>query len=110
VVSTATGVIQSITSHLGDYGRKYTAIAIKTDESGMNGMRQFNEASKQIDRQTLIDFLTGAPGAPDLDKLANAKKPIHTIVVYGGDTDLLVDTNLYVLKSRTNAVNRAFTR
>jgi Na+-translocating ferredoxin:NAD+ oxidoreductase subunit C len=104
VVSTATGVIQSISSHLGDYGRKYTAIAIKTDNRD-EWDETFSETARQIDRQALIDFLTGAPGAPDLDKLANAKKPIHTIVVYGGDTDLLVDTNLYVLKSRTNAVN-----
>jgi Na+-translocating ferredoxin:NAD+ oxidoreductase subunit C len=104
VVSTATGVIQSIASHLGDYGRKYTAIAIKTD--GRDEWDEtFSEVSKQIDRQTLIAFLAGVPGAPDLEKLTNAKKPIHTIVVYGGDTDLLVDTSLYVLKSRTDAVN-----
>jgi Na+-translocating ferredoxin:NAD+ oxidoreductase subunit C len=105
VVATVTGIIRSVTPHLGDYGRKYTAIAI-APESRDEWDDQFGEACKQIDRQALIDFLTSAPGAPPLEKLADPKKPVHTIVIYGGDTDLLVDTNLYVLKSQTATVNQ----
>jgi electron transport complex protein RnfC len=36
----------------------------------------------------------------------DADKPIDTIIIYGGNTDLLVETSLYVLKSQTAAVNQ----
>lgn len=104
-MATVTGTIKSVTPHLGDYGRKYTAIAIAPEPQD-EWDEAFAEACKQMDRQTLIDFLCGAPGAPALDKLADPKKPIDTIVIYGGDTDLMVDTNLYVLKAQTDAVNQ----
>jgi electron transport complex protein RnfC len=31
--------------------------------------------------------------------------PVHTIVIYGGNADLLIDTSLYVLKNNAEAVN-----
>jgi Na+-translocating ferredoxin:NAD+ oxidoreductase subunit C len=105
VVATATGTIQSVAPHLGDYGRKYTAVTI-TPEPRDEWDDQFAQGCQQPDRQLLIDFLASAPGAPGLDKLANTKKPVDTIVIYGGDTDLLVDTNLYILKSQTDMVNK----
>lgn len=105
VIATATGVIQSVAPHLGDYGRKFTAITI-APEGADEWDEQFAEASRQADRQLLIDYLCNVPGAPALDKLGDPKKPVDTIVIYGGDTDLLVDTNLYILKSQTAMVNQ----
>jgi electron transport complex protein RnfC len=105
VVSSVTGTISAITGMIGDYGRKYTAVTItakKTDEWD----EQFTDASRNPSLETLIDYLSTAPGGPDLAKLADPKHPIHTIVLYGGDTDLLVETNLYVLKSRIDAVEK----
>lgn len=104
VLSTVTGTIQTLTPHIGDYGRKHTAITIAT-ESVDEWDDQFARLREQISLPVMIDHLCGAPGAPALDKLAKTGKPIHTIIIYGGDTDLLVDSNLYALKSQTTAVD-----
>lgn len=99
VVSSVTGTIKEVSAHLGDYGKKFTAITIETDPSEEQD-DQFAEASEDMTLQTLVDHLVGAPGNPSLERIFDAATPIHTVVVYGGDTDLLVDTNLYVLKGR----------
>lgn len=99
VVSSVTGTISAVASHLGDYGRKSTAITIKVDKTD-DPDGAFTEAVDTPDLKTVIDYLSSAPGGGQWAKLADEQKPIHTIVIYGGDADLLVDTNLYVLKSR----------
>jgi electron transport complex protein RnfC len=94
VVSSATGTIASVSPYVGDYGRNYTAIGIAVDASD-----QWDEGFSTVsDSQTLVDYFSTAPGGGDFSLLTNEKKPIHTIVIYGGDTDLLVGTNLHVLK------------
>jgi H+/Na+-translocating ferredoxin:NAD+ oxidoreductase subunit C len=105
VVCSVTGAISAIGSQFGDYGRRYTAVTIKTEKTDAwdDG---FTEAAKTPDMQTLIDYLSTAPGGADLSRLADTRHPISTIVIYGGDTDLLVETNLYVLKSRLEAVEK----
>jgi electron transport complex protein RnfC len=105
VVSSVTGTISSVSSHLGNYGHKFTAIAI-TPEARDEWDDQFSQACGQMDLKTLVDYLASAPGAPPLEKLGQTDKPIHTVVIYGGDTDLLVDTSLYVLKSRIEEINK----
>lgn len=105
VISSVTGTIQGVSAYSGDYGRKYTAIVIKPDKTDELD-DQFAVARQAPTLQTLIDYFSSAPGAAPLAKLANPKKPIHTIIVYGGDTDLLVESNLYILKSRIEHVNR----
>ncbi|MDA8140491.1 MAG: 4Fe-4S dicluster domain-containing protein [Desulfobacteraceae bacterium] len=105
VVSSVTGTIQAIGPYMGDYGRKYTAVTIaaQTEDQWSD---QFAKTAEPLNIKTLADFLTTAPGAPPLDKIAKAPKPIHTVVIYGGDTDLLVDTNLFVLKSQLPAIEK----
>jgi electron transport complex protein RnfC len=105
VISTVTGTIKGLSAHLGDYGRKFTAITIAVDPKD-EWDDQFAQARDSLTLQTLVEHLAGAPGAPPLEKIANAKHPLHTIVVYGGDTDLLVDTSLYVLKSQMAAIEQ----
>ena len=102
IVASASGTICAINTWLGDYGRKYTAITIETE-----GQDQWDDQFAQVCGQpslaTAIDYLCTAPGAPDLNCLND--KPIDTIIVYGGDTDLLVETNVHALKSRLTTVN-----
>jgi electron transport complex protein RnfC len=105
VVSSVTGTISAVTGGIGDYGRKYTAVTI-TAQKADAWDEQFTDAAKNPSLETLIDYLSTAPGGPDLAKLADPKHPINAIVIYGGDTDLLVETNLYVLKSRIDAVEK----
>lgn len=99
IVSSVTGTITTINAYLADYGRKYVAITI-SPETKDEWDEQFSQACDEISLQTMVDFLSSAPGAPELNKLNRSATPIHTIVVYGGDTDLLIDTSLFVLKSR----------
>lgn len=105
VVSSVTGTISALAGVIGDYGRKYTAVTV-TAQKADEWDEQFTDAAQNPDLETLIDFLSTAPGGPDLAKLADPRHPINTVVIYGGDTDLLVETNLYVLKSRIDAVEK----
>lgn len=103
VVSSVTGTIRGLRPHLGDYGLKYTAISV--DVAPVEDWdEQLGQAGKTIDIQVLNDYLSGVPGAPPFEKLIHPKAPVRRIVIYGGDTDLLVDTNLHVLKSQTTWV------
>ncbi len=104
VVSSVTGTITALTPHLGDYGRKYTAITI-APEAKDEWDEQFSQACSEPSLENLAGFLTSAPGAPSLNNLIEASKPFNTIVIYGGDTDLLVDTSLHVLKTRIEDVD-----
>jgi electron transport complex protein RnfC len=105
VLSSVTGTIQKVEAHNGDYGKKFTAITVAQDgEEELDG--QFEASAQNLTPQVLCDYLSSAPGNAPLDKLLNESKPIDTIIIYGGDTDLLVETNLFVLKSQTDAVNK----
>lgn len=104
VVASVSGTIQQIATHLGDYGRKYTAVTIEAQ--GQDQWDQlFAEAGDRPALPTAIDYLSAAPGGPELINLADGDKPIDTIVIYGGDTDLLVETNVHALKSQINTIN-----
>jgi Na+-translocating ferredoxin:NAD+ oxidoreductase subunit C len=104
VISSITGTISSIDTLIGNYGQKFIAVQVKA-EGADEFDDQFAEAVGQLDVQTLSEHLGTAPGAPELKKLLDEKKPIHTVVVYGGDTDLLTETNQYILKREIEAVN-----
>ena len=103
VLSSVTGTITAIDTQAGDYGRIFTAITVSV-EGADEVDDQF--AAGELDTQALSDIFSGAPGAPPLAKLLDSDKPIDTIIVYGGDTDLLIETNLYILKSQTANVNQ----
>jgi Na+-translocating ferredoxin:NAD+ oxidoreductase subunit C len=105
VVSTVTGTIRKVEAYIGDYNQKFTAITIAPEgEETLDD--QFAASAGDLTPQTLYDFLSSAPGAGPYGKLLGGNKPIDTIVIYGGDTDLLVETNLYILKSEIHAVEQ----
>ncbi|MDZ7580728.1 MAG: 4Fe-4S dicluster domain-containing protein [Deltaproteobacteria bacterium] len=93
----------SVAPHIGDFGRTYTAVTI-----GVNGPAEidtrFAEQSQLPSLETALDYLVSVPGAPLLKKFKDPEVPIDTIVIYGGDTDLLVTTNQFVIKSRLDEV------
>jgi electron transport complex protein RnfC len=53
---------------------------------------------------SLRAYLGEAPGKPPLELLADPDRPIHTIVVSGVDTDLLVATNQYAIRTEIHAI------
>jgi Na+-translocating ferredoxin:NAD+ oxidoreductase subunit C len=105
VISSVTGTIKALHPQLGDYGRKYIAIVVATEPND-EWDESFAKACTNLTPQVLADFLAGAPGDPPVEKLIAPRTPVKSIVIYGGDTDVLVDTNLYVLKSRTDMVDK----
>jgi electron transport complex protein RnfC len=103
VIASVSGSVLSVAPHIGDFGRIFTAVTI-----GVSGTEeidgQFAEQSKLPALDTALDYLVSVPGAPLLKKFRDPEVPIDTIVIYGGDTDLLVTTNQFVIKSRLDEV------
>ncbi|PID40792.1 MAG: hypothetical protein CR984_01410 [Proteobacteria bacterium] len=104
VISSVTGTVCDIKPFLADYGQAWTAVTIKT-ESDERIDPAFAKACQEPSLETLSRFLSTCPGAPDIAPLMDEKHPVNTIVIYGGDADLLIDTGLYVLKQHADAIN-----
>jgi Na+-translocating ferredoxin:NAD+ oxidoreductase subunit C len=103
-ISSVSGTISAVAPFLADYGRAWTAITIKAD-GGDTPDTEFADASATPSLETLNRYLAGCPGAPDIAPLMDERNPVHTIVIYGGDGDLLIDTSLNVLKKSTGQIN-----
>lgn len=104
VISSVSGTVSAITPFLADYGRSWTAVTINTD-AGDTMDTEFSDASQTPSLETLNRFLTSCPGEPVIGPLMDERNPVHTIVIYGGNADLLIDTSLKVLKESGEAVN-----
>ncbi|NQT10268.1 MAG: 4Fe-4S dicluster domain-containing protein [Desulfobacteraceae bacterium] len=106
VVSSVTGQVSSISSYTGDFGRSYTAIAIEVadDEEIDDEFKSAAGGSKDASLETIKNFLVFAPGNPPVKLFADKDKPINTIVVCCADSDLLITTNQYIVKSDIDAI------
>lgn len=103
VVSSVTGQVSSISSYTGDFGRSYTAITIEVaDNEEIDD--EFKDISKDASLETIKNFLAFAPGNPPVKLFSDKDKSINTIVVCCADSDLLITTNQYIVKSDINAV------
>ena len=103
-IASVTGSICAIAPFLADYGQKWTAITIKTEHQD-DVDNAFSEAADMPSLETLNHFLSTCPGEPDIVPLMDERNPVHTIIIYGGNADLLIDTSLYVLKNNIEAIN-----
>lgn len=103
-VSSVTGKIVSITPFSADFGKSYTAVRIQTETDDVfdDG---FAAALKEPTKETLRDLFSSCPGEPAFENFLDPDEPVRTIVVYGGDTDLLIDTSLYYLKKDMELIN-----
>lgn len=106
VVSSVTGQVSSISSYTGDFGRSYTAIAIEAadDEETDNEFKSAAGGSKDTFLETIKNYLAFAPGNPPVKLFSDKDKPINTIVVCCADSDLLITTNQYIVKSNIDAI------
>lgn len=105
IIATATGRISSISPFTGDYGKSYLAVTINIDENEILD-NEFETVVQNPTLEGVINFLSFAPGNPPLSILSDTQYNIKTIVISGIDSDLLVGTNQYIIKSRINAVKR----
>jgi Na+-translocating ferredoxin:NAD+ oxidoreductase subunit C len=103
-ISSVTGTICAISSFLADYGQAWTAVTIKT-EGDDKPDTEFAEASQAPSLETLNRYLAACPGEPGIGRLMDERNPVHTIVIYGGNADILIDTSLYLLKQNAEAIN-----
>ncbi|MBR9986217.1 MAG: 4Fe-4S dicluster domain-containing protein, partial [Desulfosarcina sp.] len=103
-ISSATGTICAIAPFLADYGRAWTAVTIKPEGIDTPDT-EFAEASQAPSLETLNRYLTACPGEPDIGPLMDERNPVRTIVIYGGNADLLIDTSLYLFKQSAEAIN-----
>jgi electron transport complex protein RnfC len=99
VMSPVTGTISALAPYPGSFGRSYTAVTIAPAPEEV-----FDDAFQAV-RQTpslaaAADFLATGPGMPGLKRLADAERPIKTLVVCAVDQDLLVFTQQYALAAR----------
>jgi len=102
-VSSVTGQVSSISSYTGDFGRSYTAITIVVaDEEEIDD--EFKDISKDSSLETIKNFLAFAPGNPPVKLFSDKDKPINTIVVCCNNSDLLIATNQYIVKSDIDAI------
>ncbi len=102
VLATATGTIRDLAPYTGDYGRRFTAVTVGL--AAQDTWEPFTEKKPAL--ETLARYFETGPGAALFSRFIRYRKSIQTIIIYGGDTDLLVETNLYILKNHTEAVNR----
>lgn len=111
VVSSVTGTVTGLESFQGDYGATYTAVNIAVEaEKGPEEKPEEkidDTFSGQIESPSLSMlkfFLATAPGGLDLSCFSEGRPQVKTIVIYGGDTDILTATNQYVTKTRIEAL------
>ena len=100
VVSSVTGKVSAIYPYPGDFGKNFTAfdIEVAADEA----VPPIEDLEPTL--ESLRTYLVDAPGKPALDLLVDPTRPIHTIVVSGVDTDLLVASNQYAVRTEIDAI------
>jgi electron transport complex protein RnfC len=98
-IATVNGTITATAPLAGDFGRRFTAVTVSASDQPSD--EQQAETSLPVpSADTAFDQLMCVPGAPPLMQFKDPEEPFHTLVVYGGDTDLLVTTNQFVFRSR----------
>ncbi len=105
VISSVTGTISSISPYTGDFGKTYSAISVDIDKNEVID-EQFKEQSQTPSLAGAVEYLSCAPGNPPLSVLAEPENEIHTIVIMGTDSDLLIGTNQSIIKSKLDTVKR----
>ncbi len=103
-IAPVSGTISAMAPFLADFGRAWTAVTIQSDGSDAPD-DAFADAAQTPSLETLQTFLTAGPGDPEFAPLMDERNPVHTVVIYAGNADLLIDTSLYVLKNGAEAIN-----
>lgn len=105
VISSVSGTISSISPYMGDYGKAYTAITINTDKNEISD-DTFTTVADNLTLETASNYFAYLPGNLPVDLFSGSEKEINKIVIFGGNTDLLIATNQYVITSELDAIKR----
>ena len=104
-ISSVTGTISAIEPFMGDYGKPYTAISINRSEKEETD-EKFASLSQTPTLPVASDYLSFLPGKPEFQLFLIPEKPIDTIVVFGGNADLLIATNQYIIRNEIGDIAR----
>ena len=99
-ISPVTGSIMDISEYIGYLGLSHTSISIKTDENEQWD-DEFKKVSGTVSSENAVKFLGSIPGSPGFASLINRETPLDTIIINGIDSDLLVTTNQFIVKTRS---------
>lgn len=105
VISPIAGQISALSAYTDDFGHNYTSVSIEASDSD-KGAEAADKQTTDLSLETARSCPPCLPGAPSLKAVSDPEKPIETIVIYGADRDLLVDTNQYVIKSDMDALRK----
>ena len=105
VISSVTGTISSISPHTGDFGKTYDAITVDIADGEVLD-DQFKQRIQTPNMAAAVEFLSLAPGKPPLSVLSEPETKIHTIIIMGADSDLLIGTNQSIVRSRLDAIKK----
>ena len=101
-VATVNGTVGVISPFIGDFGKLFTTVTVLRSEEEIDTADPVVASPPSL--ASALTHLMHLPGAPPLKTFTDESKPIHTIVIYGGDNDILITTNQYVVKSQTTAL------
>ena len=100
VISSVTGTISAMDSHVGTMGQRYTAITI--DAGGQDEWDDSFNKTPNLD--TGLKFFEYAPGSPSFKAFTDPERTIRTIVIAGMDQDLLLTANQCVVQNEAAGI------
>ena len=101
VISSVTGTIAGISQHKGYFGKTYSAISIDTaDEEQWDD--KFKEVYQKPTLETSLEFLGCLPGDTGFISNLDKHSSLHTIIINGVDSDILVSTNQLIVETETD--------
>ena len=101
--STVTGTVRAVEGFSGDFGDTWTRITVDV-AADEQADETFEAVAAEPALGAALDRLMNVPGAPDLARLDDPEKPIHTLVINGVDRDLLTSTRQHVATAEIEAV------
>ena len=105
-ISSVTGTITSVSPLYGGLWEKMDRRQPSKRKVMRQRIQSFSSFSETPTLETLNRFLVACPGEPEIAPLLDESNPVQTIVIYGGNADLLIDTGLHVLKTNTEVINK----
>ena len=102
-VSSVSGTISDIGPFAGDMGESYVAVTIDASEEPAED-NSFSAVADEPSLETAAAWLDALPGAPGFQRFTTPGHGIHTLMILGADTDMLVGTQQQVLTAHGSAL------
>ena len=102
-VSSISGTISAISPLAGDMGETCAAVTIDASNDPAAD-DAFMAVAGEPSLETAAAWLDALPGAPELRRFTRPGHGIHTLVILGADTDLLVGTQQQILTAHGDAL------